>query len=231
MGHDQITVETGFKYPLEPNNYKKNKERTSSVGGRGATSSAHLHHHPVVITTKSPLLTSEPASQLLGVTGTRFGAGTPMGSYTKASEAQLLTDTQRNSTLQLQNYTSQLIPSASSHINVDIVHGQDILDYDHRPSKHVSTVDTQTYRQSRNQAILSENQMIKGYASRREIESAMQKLHGPTGSQLTPAKAYEEYRDNGRRIIHKHASAVMEDEQQKGSKSLGQRKQSAPQTT
>ena len=42
----------------------------------------------------------------------------------------------------------------------------------------------------------------------------MQKLHGPS-SQLTPAKAYEEYRDNGRRIIHKHASAVMNPDEQK----------------
>ena len=102
------------------------------------------------------------------------------------------------------------------------MHEQDItedylLDYDHpsfRLNKHVSTVDTQTYLQSRNQAILSENQLIKGYASRREIESAMQKLHGPS-SQLTPAKAYEEYRDNGRRIIHKHASAVMNPDEQR----------------
>ena len=100
MGHDQITVDTGFKYPLEPKNYKKNeiKKRTNSVG------CASIHHHPVVITTKSPLA-SDHTSQLLGVTGTRFG-GTPIGSYTKASENGQMTDTQRNSTLQLQNYTS-----------------------------------------------------------------------------------------------------------------------------
>ena len=99
MRHDQITVDTGFKYPLEPKNYKKNepKKRTNSVGG-----ALSIHQHPVVITTKSPLDTSEHTSQLLGVTGTRFG-GTPMGSYTKASENGQLTDTQRNSTLQLQN--------------------------------------------------------------------------------------------------------------------------------
>ena len=102
MRHDQITVDTGFKYPLEPKNYKKSepKKQTNSVGGASS-----LHLHPVVITTKSALHTSEHTSQLLGVTGTRFG-GTPMGSYTKASENGQLTDTQRNSTLQLQNYTS-----------------------------------------------------------------------------------------------------------------------------
>ena len=60
---------------------------------------------------------------------------------------------------------------------------------------------------------MTENELIRGYASRREIEGGMKKLHGGPNRALTPGLAFagaDRTRFNERsRSIHRHASATV----------------------